>query len=623
MAIPANGSGSAVPLALYPPGFDLSGFTILDPVTGESVSGNGYSVSPSLMSSAQDDEIQPLDASPNGLNSSITNTGFYRVVRDGVHIYGLTNGAVLSGTMQFPIEFALGSTDQIVGVTFYDENNSPIIGASAQGSGNLWTLTWNTPMAFNGNYNMYAEIDYASDTPVVSVPVTVTVNNVISFPNYASQVFGNQMWIFAQTIPNAAYQIDLYDENTNYLGSFMDYADGGGYISFIWDLTDGNGHTFDSTNFSGVFTVDTSSLSSMSSSMSANSLNASSPSFQTASVAKKTLGSTVRANGVRANGATPNAGSSSASANQLWVREPAWSPGNSWAIAYSPLNPNDSVSTYRIQEMMIGGDGGLYGGVVSTLGDYGLGAPMSPGNVSQSSAFEMADTNSRAQFLSYLPGNYPLEKAGFVTLVRGTKESGRGAKPFAVQPTEKLQKEILTPLLEQLDKQTSSDLRPLLRKSMQEILDELKAADTHTRGLALEALAFKLMRLLDMDYVATRLRGSVTGGAEVDLIFQSSRLIFSRWQVQCKNTSRVNLEDVAKEVGLTHLLKSNVIVVVSTGEIGASARGFANKVMGDTNLCLVLVNGDDLLAIEKNPPTIVDVFNREAAQAMRLKTLEF
>jgi hypothetical protein len=56
--------------------------------------------------------------------------------------------------------------------------------------------------------------------------------------------------------------------------------------------------------------------------------------------------------------------------------------------------------------MMIGGDGGEYGGVVSTLGNYGLGAQMSPGNVSQSSAFEMADTNSRAQFLSYLPGNY-------------------------------------------------------------------------------------------------------------------------------------------------------------------------------------------------------------------------
>jgi site-specific DNA-methyltransferase (cytosine-N4-specific) len=217
---------------------------------------------------------------------------------------------------------------------------------------------------------------------------------------------------------------------------------------------------------------------------------------------------------------------------------------------------------------------------------------------------------------------YPLEKAGFITLVRGTKEAGRGAKPFAVLPTKKLKKEILTPLLEQLEKQTSSDLRPLLRKSMHDILADLRAADTHTRGLALEALAFKLMRLLDMDYVATRLRGSATGGAEVDLIFQSVRLVFSRWQVQCKNTSRVNLEDVAKEVGLTHLLKSSVIVVISTGEIGASARGYSNKVMGDTNLCLVLLNGDDLLAIEKNPAAIVDVFSREAIQAMRLKILE-
>jgi site-specific DNA-methyltransferase (cytosine-N4-specific) len=206
--------------------------------------------------------------------------------------------------------------------------------------------------------------------------------------------------------------------------------------------------------------------------------------------------------------------------------------------------------------------------------------------------------------------------------VWGTKVAGRGAKPFAVQPTEKLQKEILTPLLQQLEKQTSSDLRPLLRKSMRDILADLKAKNTRTRGLALEALAFKLMRLLDMDYVATRLRASATGGAEVDLIFQSARLVFSRWQVQCKNTSRVNLEDVAKEVGLTHLLKSNVVVVVSTGEVGASARGYANKIMSDTNLCLVLVNGDDLFAIEKNPATIVDVFKREAVHAMQLKLLE-
>ncbi len=217
---------------------------------------------------------------------------------------------------------------------------------------------------------------------------------------------------------------------------------------------------------------------------------------------------------------------------------------------------------------------------------------------------------------------YPLEKAGYITLARGTKAQGRGAKPFLVSPTAKLVKESIGPLLEQLEKQTASDLRVLLRKSLADILKELDAPNKHVRGLALEALAFKLMRLLDMTYLATRLRGSATGGAEVDLIFESSRLVFSRWQVQCKNTAHVSLDDVAKEVGLTHMLKSNVIVVVGTGDIGPAARRYANRVMTDSNLCIVLLDKHDITAIGKNPATIVDAFNREAAHAMRLKKLE-
>jgi hypothetical protein len=140
--------------------------------------------------------------------------------------------------------------------------------------------------------------------------------------------------------------------------------------------------------------VDTSSLSSVTQITTKN-IHGSSPDFQTAAT-KKTLGSKVKGNGV-----SPKS-SSSASAKTVWAKEPTWTHGTSWAIAYSPLDPSDSVSTLRIQEMMVGGDGGEYGGVVSSLGNYGLGAPMSPGNVSQTSAFEMADTNTRAQFLSYM-----------------------------------------------------------------------------------------------------------------------------------------------------------------------------------------------------------------------------
>lgn len=213
-----------------------------------------------------------------------------------------------------------------------------------------------------------------------------------------------------------------------------------------------------------------------------------------------------------------------------------------------------------------------------------------------------------------------LVEAGYITAEKTT--TGRGAKPFLVAPTEKLIKDVIGPLLDQLKDQTDPKLLDLLKKPLAAVLTDLQSDDRHTSGLALEALAFKLMRLLDMTYVATRLRASATGGAEVDLIFESARLVFSRWQVQCKNTSHVSLDDVAKEVGLTHFLKSTVIVIVSTGEIGPEARRYANKVMTDSNLCVVMVDGGDLSMIESRAAAIVDVFMREARHAMDLKKLD-
>ena len=213
-----------------------------------------------------------------------------------------------------------------------------------------------------------------------------------------------------------------------------------------------------------------------------------------------------------------------------------------------------------------------------------------------------------------------LVDAGYITATKTTE--GRGAKPFLVTPTAKLVEEVVAPLLDQIKDQTDPKLLDLLRKPLSAILAEINSTDRYVGGLALEALAFKLMRLLDMSFVATRLRAQATGGAETDLIFESARLIYSRWQVQCKNSARVALDDVAKEVGLTHMLKSNVIVVVSTGSIGAEARRYANRVMADSNLCIVMLDSGDLNAILRNPTYVVDIFNREARHAMMLKRLE-
>lgn len=215
---------------------------------------------------------------------------------------------------------------------------------------------------------------------------------------------------------------------------------------------------------------------------------------------------------------------------------------------------------------------------------------------------------------------YPLRDAGYIALVRATE--GRGAKSALVSPTQKLNADLVEPLLRQVEGQVNAALRPYLRQQLAEIVEKIDDTDKNVKGLALEALALRLMRLLDMTYVATRLRGAKTGGAEVDLVFESARLVFSRWQVQCKNTARVSLDDVAKEVGLTHFLKSTVVVIVSTGSIGSEARRYANTIMKESSLSVVMVDGADVKRIRAMPTQIVDVFNREAKRAMTLKSLK-
>jgi site-specific DNA-methyltransferase (cytosine-N4-specific) len=212
-----------------------------------------------------------------------------------------------------------------------------------------------------------------------------------------------------------------------------------------------------------------------------------------------------------------------------------------------------------------------------------------------------------------------LVEMNFIRTVKTT--TGRGGRAFDVKPGNKFEMAVLTPLLNQLEGQINPQVFPLLRKSLAEILKEVDSNNKHVAGLALEALAFKLMRFLGMDFLVTRLRGDQTGGAEVDVIFETARLVFSRWQVQCKRTSHVRLDDVAKEVGLTHFLRSNVIVIVTTGVVGGEARRYATHIMRTSNLSIVLVEGADLKMIRDDVSTIVDVFQREARRAMNLKNL--
>lgn len=215
---------------------------------------------------------------------------------------------------------------------------------------------------------------------------------------------------------------------------------------------------------------------------------------------------------------------------------------------------------------------------------------------------------------------FPLRDVGLLTCEKTT--AGRGAKPYVVRPTEKLRSELLEPIFSALESAVGIKYRKLVRMSYDKIRRGLFAKSRHEKGLALEALALYLSRLIDLTFIGWRLRSAETAGAEVDVIVEGTRLVFSRWQIQCKNVKQVSLDDVAKEVGIAFRLKSNVIMVVSTGRFSSSARDYAQDIMRDTNYNVILLDAADLQAIERLPTEVTAILLREAKRAMEIKRLD-
>lgn len=213
---------------------------------------------------------------------------------------------------------------------------------------------------------------------------------------------------------------------------------------------------------------------------------------------------------------------------------------------------------------------------------------------------------------------HPLLNLGYVTIDKSTE--GRGAKPYQVSRTEKFRLEISEPILNAAAERAGLVPREMFELPLSTILTDLKSSETYVKGKALELLAIYWTRLIDLEFKGWRTRSADTGGAEVDAIVEGARLIFSRWQIQAKNTKIVRLDDVAKEVGLSlTLIQSNVVMVITTGDFTSDAYRYAEHVMKTTNLNIILLNGDELRRISADPTDIVGILNGKAERAMQLK----
>lgn len=214
----------------------------------------------------------------------------------------------------------------------------------------------------------------------------------------------------------------------------------------------------------------------------------------------------------------------------------------------------------------------------------------------------------------------PLEEKNIIEKKNSTGSHGGNAAEVKLIGTVKA--EVLAPVLQQIEVIAGKELTKYIQKPLDVLRNEIDDKDTYVKGLALEAFAIKMMRIVDLDFIETRLKGSETGGAEVDVLFDTTRLSYSRWQVQCKNTSKVSLDQVAKEVGLSHVLKTNVIVILTTGTVSKSAKEYATRVMRKLNLCIIFIEKDDVKLILESPSYIVDVLNRESMRVKEIKVLD-
>ena len=124
------------------------------------------------------------------------------------------------------------------------------------------------------------------------------------------------------------------------------------------------------------------------------------------------------------------------------------------------------------------------------------------------------------------------------------------------------------------------------------------------------------MRLLGLRLVEWRKRApQTTGQAEIDALMAGViGGVATMWQVQCKNTpgSKVDLEDIAKEVGLVAITHATHILFAANCQFTRDARTFARAVMESSSLSIYLLDESDFEAIKSSPATIGAIIARQS-----------
>jgi hypothetical protein len=250
MAARVDGTGSIVPLMLYPPGFDLASFLIYDPGVSDWVKGSEYTrPDPSVM--ALDGPLSlngpggPNGPDPGGLPGS----GFYRVFHIPDWSFNATN-YTYDGPTFFPVDFAdyLERVDDFKLLLNGQETEYAEFMPYVMGNGQT---NWGMGIYFDrlpsASYTIQLLCTLRQNEAVGDDAIylilsnqvrTITVNNQIIFTNWDDTIQADTYTFDARIAnPNSDWWIDIYDARGNYVKTGSGHTSEG-HIAWTWDLTD-------------------------------------------------------------------------------------------------------------------------------------------------------------------------------------------------------------------------------------------------------------------------------------------------------------------------------------------------------------------------------------------------
>jgi|SRR5579883_395027 len=210
-------------------------------------------------------------SSTNQISTNANLLNFYEVVKVGVHLYGITNGMVLSGVVPLKVEFADTDTNTSLSFLFFDDlpdgTPSPL-GVSFptfidSPPTNFLQGTWDTTQLPNGTYTI--ELGAQLSDYSTSDDHPVTVSNLVCWPN-DTYWGGLGVYVGAQTVfTNGTWTLYIQDDAGNQYGPLTGDIDTNGWCNytnvpgpgFTIDNTDGNGNQNPSSAYYLVLTVST------------------------------------------------------------------------------------------------------------------------------------------------------------------------------------------------------------------------------------------------------------------------------------------------------------------------------------------------------------------------------